>query len=746
MKRLWLWIGLVIVTALQVQARDHQYRYSGGPRQFTLHTQHIYLLLEPGATQATVQQIVPGSKVLQWGEPTIQRMLLPVEGAAPTAIGRHWAEVELGQALSETDYEALLNRLNRTQEVAFAGPHFFAGGTEHYGVSEYFYVELNTEMELPGLLRTAAATHTHVIGKYPYLDGWYVLAVDKNSKGNALAMSQHFLETGRVKTAHPDVMVPNALMCVNDPLYPNQWGITNTGQYGGIPGTDVNACAAWSNWTTGSLGIRVAIFDQGVEAFHPDLAANIVDPGFDTQTGTAPSVTYGSHGVACAGIAGAIGNNNLGVTGIARNNGLVSISHSLFPIPGFLAHLALGFSWAETTGQIDVISNSWGWNISSLGTSPILEAAINSALTNGRGGLGMVVCFASGNANGAVSYPASYNPDILAVGAASPCGERKNPASCDGEVLWGSCFGPELDVIAPGVKIATTDRVGPAGYDPSDYAPAFNGTSSACPHVAGLAGLVLAMNPCLTRAQVNNIIERSARKTGPYVYAPTLGRPNGTWTNDAGYGFIDADAALRLTREIYVQNYTYTGNEVVQVFGSITAGYNVTPLIPVGDVNVFPGANVEYRYSTGASLMPGFNVYGGSTFSVYPIPFLNCGPWDETVARRAPLVAAVPVEATSTPATTSKASAGNGWQLSVRPNPVSEGAMVAFQMPRNSTVVIDLYDAQMRRVLTVLEAQARDAGWHEARLDASALPAGMYFLRLRGDGEVHAVQQFAVFR
>lgn len=742
MKRLWLWIGLVLVCALSVQAQQHQYRYSGGPRQFILHTQYLYVLLQPGATQANLEMLVPGATINTWDEQNIQHRLTPVKGVDAPVAGRHWAEVKLAQPLSEQEYEGLLSRLNRTREVAFASPYFKVGEKNHFGVSELFYVQLNSEAELPGLMRMANATNTTIMGRNLFLEDWYVLAVGKNAKGNALAMSEYFLNEGKFKAAHPDVMIPDALLCVNDPLYPNQWNITNTGQYGGTPGIDVNACAGWANWTTGSLAVRVAIFDQGIDPAHPDLAPNIVDPGWTTSTASAPGMVTGAHGTSCAGIASARGNNLLGVTGVAQNCGLINIHHSLFAYAGFMNDLAAGFGWAAGAGAIDVVSNSWGWDPAGLGTSPLLEAAITNALVNGRGGLGTVVCFATANANGPVLYPASFNPDILAVGAMSPCAERKSPTSCDGEWWWGSCFGPELDVVAPGVLIQTTDQVGGAGYDPTDYFQSFNGTSSACPHVAGLAGLILTMNPCLTRAQVNNIIERSAREVGAYAYAPTMGRPNGNWNNEMGYGLIDVDAALRLTREIFVQNYTYTGSETVQVFGSITAGRNVTPLVPIGDVNVAAGSVVDYRFSTFTSLQPGFNVLPGGVFSVVPIPFLNCGPWDETVARRAPVVAAVP-EVEPEANIQAKAGVPSAWQLEIHPNPVSESAKVKFQVPQATRVRVDLYDASMRKVSSVLEPTPYVAGVHEVTLEGKDLPAGIYFLRMSAEGHT-AVRKFAI--
>ena len=145
---------------------------------------------------------------------------------------------------------------------------------------------------------------------------------------------------------------------------------------------------------------------------------------------------------------------------------------------------------------------------------------MQAAISNGRNGLGCVIVFAAGNNNNStVSYPANAIADIVAVGALSPCGERKNPSSCDGETNWGSNYGTALDVMAPGVLIPTTDISGSAGYSSGDYFNRFNGTSSACPHVAGIAALVLSVNPSLTQKEVVTIIEKTAKKTGNYSYA-----------------------------------------------------------------------------------------------------------------------------------------------------------------------------------------------------------------------------------
>ena len=107
-----------------------------------------------------------------------------------------------------------------------------------------------------------------------------------------------------------------------------------------------------------------------------------------------------------------------------------------------------------------------------------------------------------------------------------------------------SNYGSELDVVAPGVNIPTTDLLGNSGYAPTDYNLAFEGTSAACPHVSAIASLILSINPNLTNSQVSDIIESTARKIGGYSYNTNINRPNGTWNNEMGYGLVNAEAAV----------------------------------------------------------------------------------------------------------------------------------------------------------------------------------------------------------
>lgn len=314
-----------------------------------------------------------------------------------------------------------------------------------------------------------------------------------------------------------------------DPLSSRQWSLNNIGQNGGRVNADIDAPQAWS-METGSSSIVVAVIDEGVDLGHPDLAANLVG-GYDATDGGGVGGPSGNdaHGTACAGIIAGV-NNAIGVTGIAPGVSIMPVRIA-YGVGGgwwtFDSWIADGINWAWTHGA-DVLSNSWG------GGSPsdIITNEITAAKTNGRGGLGSVVLFASGNDNGPVSYPATLAA-VIAVGATSPCDQRKSPKSCDGEFWWGSNKGKQLDVVAPGVLNPTTDISGGAGYSSGDYVMDFNGTSSACPHAAGVVALMLSANSSLTEKQVRKKLYKSCDNLGP------PGRDNST-----GYGRVNAKKAL----------------------------------------------------------------------------------------------------------------------------------------------------------------------------------------------------------
>jgi subtilisin family serine protease len=160
--------------------------------------------------------------------------------------------------------------------------------------------------------------------------------------------------------------------------------------------------------------------------------------------------------------------------------------------------------------------------------------------------------------------------------------------------------------------IPTTDRQGANGYNNTagvagNYTQNFNGTSSACPHVAAVAALILSINPQLTVQQVNNIIEFTAQKVGGYNYQTTAGRGNGTWHNEMGYGLIDANAALlkAFCQTTTINNNTYNSNSTIN-------GCKVI----LNNVKVQNGAKLTVNANQDVTVNPEFEVTLGSELQI----------------------------------------------------------------------------------------------------------------------------------
>lgn len=448
--------------------------------------------------------------------------------------------------------------------VIYDSPYYFDRNGNEIGVSNFFYIKLKQEEDFTLLQQMAKDNGVQIIGRNNYMPLWYTLMCTNSSKDNCLSLSAKFFESNLFEASEPDLIFEDLLLSSNDLYYNYQWNLNNTGQNTGSIGIDINFEQS-SQVTLGDPRIIVAVLDQGIELNHPDFN-NIYFDSYDTENGTSPSVVRGNHGTACAGIIGATSNNSIGISGIAPDCKLMSISNKFLPELGIKQKLANGINYAWMHGA-SVISNSWGhYSLE----SELLDDAISNAITNGRNGYGTIVVFASGNDNSPyVSYPANSTPEIIAVGAMSPCGTRKSLYSCDGE-NWGSNYGNELDVVAPGVLIPTTDRIGTDGYNPSnsplgDYYMSFNGTSSACPHVAAIAALVLSQNSFLYHYQVASIIESTAQKVGGYNYSNYVSRPNGSWNSEVGYGLVDAYSAVLAANMFttFFENQLVTDDQVI---------------------------------------------------------------------------------------------------------------------------------------------------------------------------------------
>jgi len=320
----------------------------------------------------------------------------------------------------------------------------------------------------------------------------------------------------------------------NDPLYPRQWGPKNI-RAGGPPNP-----SAW-DVETGDKNVTIAIVDTGIQYNHEDLYR--FNDGtvkyvygydwVDMDDDPSPEVVQEEHGTHCTGIATAVMDNHKGIAGIAPNCSFIA-ERTMFMVWNRSGWWGVGFSWNISRGIMDAADHDA--DIISMSFSNPKPSEFERDATLYASSLGCILVAAAGNDAdlpgyaGGIDFPAAY-PWVIAVGATNQQNLRA-PFS-----KWG----PELELVAPGTLILST--VFPNGYESG----AWNGTSMATPHVAGVAALVksraerwpeepLATNPSyhLNNDQIREVLIQSAVDLGP---------PGGD--EEYGYGKVDAGRAVR---------------------------------------------------------------------------------------------------------------------------------------------------------------------------------------------------------
>jgi len=331
-----------------------------------------------------------------------------------------------------------------------------------------------------------------------------------------------------------------------DPDYSQSWGLE---QFNDI---DLDAQGAWSV-CAGSPTIKLAIIDDGVESTHEDLTVaqgadctNVTglwscSGGQACVAGGDPVSSLDNHGTSVAGVAAALANGiqSKGSTGIAPQVGLVSIrtqsSSSVDP-----RRVVNALVWAEAN-SVRVTNYSW-FSQSSIGTT---YACAEDKFFETRAD-GMVHFSSAGNGDtDAVWWPANQ-PSVNAVSAIGSTGQRwvQVPGS------FGSNYGSEIVIAAPGAGIFTTDRSGAAGY--SDFSSPsganyvlVDGTSYAAPFTAGVAALILSERPDFSADAVETVLCRSAVDAGPVGKDPQY-----------GCGIVNAYNALQMSEKaIFIDSF-----------------------------------------------------------------------------------------------------------------------------------------------------------------------------------------------
>lgn len=315
------------------------------------------------------------------------------------------------------------------------------------------------------------------------------------------------------------ILAPVQAFVPNDPRYGAQFFFRELQMEG-----------AWAI-TQGSADVVVSVVDNGCDEAHPDLAEKL-EQGHDVITDDenpafTPNSQGNEHGTACAGLVAAVTNNDVDTAGacpLCRLTCTRMLAGPSEPVPLDADVRAFDHALED---DVDVVSNSWGF-VDAIPVPQVLRAAIIEVQQRGRGGLGAVVVFASGNDSREIADDELLAvPGILGVGATNNLGE----------LTQFSNRGRSVDVTAP-TGTVTTDISGADGNDPGDVTVQFGGTSSAAPLVSGVAGLLLAVDPSLTADEVNAILEDTAEQAA-------FARPDADGHDlEYGFGLVRADLAV----------------------------------------------------------------------------------------------------------------------------------------------------------------------------------------------------------
>ena len=347
-----------------------------------------------------------------------------------------------------------------------------------------------------------------------------------------LALSRSLHGMAGVVWATPDVVLPLAPFGIpDDPWLVEQWHLDNTGQGGRTVDVDINAPQAWE-YATGA-GITIAVLDSGVQLDHPDLSVIAGGDYVDHDADPSPSTDSSApHGTGVAGIAAAVGNNGLGVAGVAYDAEVFAIR--LIGGESSLTDLYESFVEAVDNGA-SVLSNSWGYSggCQAYPEYETFREMYNYAEENGRAGLGSVVVFAAGNDGCDIEDDGLLATKKLLVVAA---------LESDDERASYSNYGKWVDIAAP-TNLLTTDMT-PGGYGSyggdEGFYDGFSGTSGATPVVSGVIALMFEANPRLTADQVRDVVCQTAtRNDGQLADYDADG-----WSPYYGCGRIDAGAAV----------------------------------------------------------------------------------------------------------------------------------------------------------------------------------------------------------
>ncbi|NJM96373.1 MAG: S8 family serine peptidase [Phormidesmis sp. RL_2_1] len=610
-------------------------------------------ILQRGGEELRLRQVknrltIGLSDLAELASLTAQWQPQKVRNITPQAIGASLFIVEW--QLSEAELESALSDLRAMPMVVYAS-HVY-----ELEVSPGTYVYLANQLtvqfadglqitQVEAIAHSVGIIRSHALPDVGLNSGpTYCFIVGPSARQNPLKIANQLARHPDVLLAEPNIILATApLYRPTDSRYSEQWHLYHRSNSSDLaPNSHVFAEKAW-DMTRGSRSVVIAITDDGFDLAHPDLqgAGKIVAPrDLKNQDGLPTPTAHENHGTAVAGVALAE-ENGQGIVGIAPGCSLMPIQTT-----GFLDDSSIEalFNWAVSQGA-DVISCSWSPAAVYFPLSRRISQAINRAATQGRDGKGCVIVFSAGNANrpvegkveesgwaknlitGVTNWLSGFaiHPDVITVSACTSLSRKaaysnwgrhisvaapSNNAPPNMSLSEGTfTTGPQiLQTRLKGRAVLTSDRTGSDGYTPDDYA-GFGGTSSACPLVAGIVGLMLSVNPDLSASEVKQLLQSTTDKIIDSDPDPQLGQRYGTYDSSGhsfwfGYGKVNAYQAVKAAQEralkdralhqtLTVKNstvMTIPDNNPQGIFSSI----NVTANGSVQDIKVYIHAEHEF--------------------------------------------------------------------------------------------------------------------------------------------------------
>jgi len=480
--------------------------------------------------------------------------------AEPMAV-RGWSFVPATASVqTDTGIEGVVSRVAGDALIAFVSPVFLDDEGGPIVVTPKILVGFDRSLDPARAEAILADSQAGEImdRDWANMQRTYRLKSSSQDGFEVLEAANRLAQRPEVVFAEPDLMVTGRLDLIpNDTYFPYMWALHNDGTFPSscvVADFDMDAPEAW-DVTIGDPSILVAVLDSGVQLDHPDL--NLYTPGFDATGqggGGGPVNRCDNHGTWVAGCISGIINNGLGIVGIAPGVRVASARMFVTNVPQHphdpctvmgtvqASWVVDALAWAESIGA-RITNSSW--------TRGAVSGAIDAKYADTRAN-GMVHFAAAGNASmDSIGYPASL-PSVNALAALDLCGNR----------AAFSNYGDGLALSAPGLTIST-DRTGPDGGNDgvddgvcvpgetiacssdADCGPGSTcflvsvdydlvlGTSFASPYAAGVAALVLSVNPDLTADTVESVLRQSAVDLGPVGY-----------DTEYGWGFVNALQAV----------------------------------------------------------------------------------------------------------------------------------------------------------------------------------------------------------